>query len=307
MRTLLVFIVAFGLPLGALAQSATDDGKSTDVSELVIQARKATAVSGVAVKGLCPIPEELATRWLYARQFDVTAGPRDKRPAMSAGAPVVILRESAPPRAKDKRTEESPGTRAFILREIADFRSGTPDYAHMGAAMAKVTRLNLADLQHWVVCRGAFKDIKFLHVSELGYDDFEVDFSAGPIEWEVAPPDSKGLVRQAALRFFYPEPATDQFEDFLKSAEQGWPKYGDLTPDAAVAFRGPRWRALEAAQRDWGRRKAILFERQADDGSYVYIVTYEHRQVVWYVSPPDDKGKFTGLTYAERDVVAANR
>jgi hypothetical protein len=303
MKAVLALLAVLGLPLAVQAQPAADSDKSAEVSELVVQARKATAVSGVAVQGLCPLPGELANRQLYAQQFDAL-GTGDKRPVVIAGARVVI-REIAPTRTKEKRTEESAGTRAFILREIADFRSGAPDYAHMGVMMARVTRDTLPRLQRWIVCRGAFKDIKFLHVSALGDDDFEVDFSNGPIEWEVAPLDSHGLVQQAALRLFYPQPITDQFVDFLKSAEQGWPKYADLSSDAAAAFRGARWRALQAAQEAWGRRKAILFERQASDGSYVYIVTYEARQVVWNVSPLDAEGKFTGLAYAERDPVPA--
>jgi hypothetical protein len=40
MKPVLAFLAVLALPLAVQAQSATDDGKSTDVSELVVQARQ---------------------------------------------------------------------------------------------------------------------------------------------------------------------------------------------------------------------------------------------------------------------------
>ena len=40
--------------------------------------------------------------------------------------------------------------------------------------------------------------------------------------------------------------------------------------------------------------------RQDDDGAYAYQATYEHRQVVWTVLPPNADGKFGAVTYNEK-------
>ncbi len=272
MRSLLTLVAAIALPLSAIAQPAVDIGKSTEVSELVVQARKATAVSGLMVKGGCPVPQDVGERDMNGRQFD------------------------APSDTKGKRTEESPGTRAFILREIADFRSGTPDYAHMGGLMARVTRESLPLLERWVVCRGAFYDIRFLHVSQRGYDDFEVDFSNGAIEWEVEPLDPHDVVEQAALRFFYPQPVTKQFDDLLKSMERGSPHYVDLTPDFASTLRA-QWPTMQPVFKTWRGSRSIYFLRKEDDGSYTFKVVYGNHPVVWKVAPLDGAGKITGLEF----------
>lgn len=270
MKAVLAFLAVLGLPLAVQAQPATDDGQSTEVSELVVQARKATAVSGLTIEGDCPTPQELE-RSKYGPQFD------------------------APSDTKGTRTEESPGTRAFILREIADFRSGAPDYAHMGFLMAGVTRESLPKLKRWVICRGAFKDIKFLHVSQKGNDDFEVDFSNGAIEWEVQPPVS-GVVRQAALRVFYPQPVTRLFDDLLKSMERGRPDYVDLAPDFASTLQA-KWPAMQQVFKTLRGSRSIYFLRKEDDGSYAFKVVYGNHPVVWKVAPLDGAGKITGLEF----------
>lgn len=270
MKPVLALLAVLGLPLAVQAQPVADDGKSTDVSELVVRARKATAVSGLTIEGNCPVPREL-DRAKYAVQFD------------------------APSDAAGTRTEESPGTRAFILREIADFRSGTPDYAQMGFMMGWVTRQSLPKLKRWVICRGAFEDIKFLHVSQKGNDDFEVDFSNGAIEWEVAPTFG-GLVDQAALRVYYPQPMTGRLADFLDSLAVGRPKYSALTPALASTVRA-EWPTLRKAFDHWGHLDSVVFLRQADDGAYRYVVGFEHRKVVWEVGPLDGSGKITALKY----------
>jgi hypothetical protein len=176
---LLVFAAVLGLPLVALAQPAKDDSKATEVSELVVQARKATEVSGLTVKSNCRIP-----------------GP---------GRPWPSEWFDAPSDPKNMRTEESAGTRAFILKMIADVRKDSPDYSHYGDQLAREMHAKLGLTKRWIVCRGAFKDIKFLHVSQAGYDDFEVDFSTGAIEWEIKPLNADQVAEQTALRFYRPK------------------------------------------------------------------------------------------------------
>ncbi len=271
MRTLPVLVAALALPVSALAQTAADNDQSTEVSALVVQARKATAVSSLMVKGGCPPPardSDWPSRW-----FDA---PSDS----------------------GKRTQESAGTRAFLLRLITGFRTGDPDYAHMGKYLAQSARDQLLLAKQWIVCRGVFEDIKFLHVSQEGYDDFEVDFSNGAIEWEVQPLDSHQVAQHSAARMFYPQPATRRFEDLLKSIERGRPNYADLAPGFASTLQA-QLPALQPTLKDWGGPRSISFLRQGDDGSYVYRVGYKNRRVVWELAPLDDSGKVTGLKYAE--------
>jgi hypothetical protein len=271
MRTLQVLAAACALPLSAIAQTAPDRVQSTEVSELVVQARKVTEVSGLTVEGGCRPPAK-DPRW-PSEVFD------------------------APSNAKKKRTEESKGTRAFILREIADVTNGaTPDYAHMGPVLAWAVRTQLPLTKVWIKCRGVFKDIKFLHVSQQGNDDFEVDFSNGAIEWDVRPFDSHGVTQQSALRHFYPQPVSRLFDDLLKSMEGGRPKYADLTPDAAAAVEA-QWPQLQKAFKGWLGAHSIYFLRQEDDGSYTYKVVYGDHPVVWKVAPLDGAGKITGIKF----------
>jgi hypothetical protein len=295
MRALLVFVAAIGLPLAALAQPAStpnptpsiapappaaDSGKSTEVSELIVQARKATEMSGLTVKGSCQIPVDSQE---YSARYD----PHGSTTQWDASSDSL-----------NKRTGESPGTREFILRTITDFRNGTADYAHMGGSVAGTTRANLPQEKLWIVCRGIFKDIKFLHVSQAGYDDFEVDFSDGAIEWEVKPLNSHQVTEHWAARFYYPQPLTKQFDEFLKSMEWGRPSYADLKPGFAAVVQA-QWPELQKSFKNWHGTHSIYFVRQEDDGSYTYFVDYSHHRVVWEVAPLDGTGKITGLKFGE--------
>lgn len=271
MRILLALVAALGLPLCALAQTPGDDGKPTEVSALVIQAQKATEVPGVTVTGRCPIPPN--SNWANT-MFD------------------------APSESKNKRTEEGAGTREFILREIADIRNNTRDYTHMSIGLARAAREQLPQTKLLIVCHGVFKGVKFLHVSQEGFDDFEVEFSNGALEWEVAPVDAHQVTPQSAIRYFFPQPATKQFEDFLNSMQRGRPNYADLTPDLSATVQA-QWPALQKSLKDWGGLESVYFLRQADDGSYIYLVSFGRRRVVWEVAPLDGGGKLVGLKYAE--------
>jgi hypothetical protein len=260
MRTLLVLLAAVGLPLGALAQPAADDGKPTEVSEVVVEAHT----------GRCP------------------PGNPDNSDATSkrfATAPDTI----------SQRTEESAGTRALLLAIIAGSENKDVDYTHMTPALAKLTRSAVAFMKPAVACVGAFKGIKFLHVSQNGWDNFETDFSNGALEFTVTPLNPHRMTVGAL--FFYPQPVSKQFADWLKSMERGRPNYADLTPDLASKLQA-QWPALQKSLKDWGRLKGFRFVRREDNGAYVYLATYEHRLVVWTALPNAD-GKFTALTYDE--------
>lgn len=260
-RTLIVLAAAVGLPQATLAQTVVDGGKSTEVSGLTVEAHT----------GPCPPGNPNAPN----AHFD------------------------APPDTKVKRTQESSGTRAFIQALAAGSRNNDIDYTHMPPRMAKLMREQFPRAEPFIACQGVFEGIKFLHVSQDGDDDFEVDFSNGTLEWEVSPFHAIQLTYQTYVRYYFPQPATRQLADWLKSIEEGRPNYADLTPDTATRLLA-HWPALQTSLKDWGQRKGLHLLRQDDDGAYVFLVTYEHRQVVWKASPPNADGKFTALTYDEK-------
>jgi hypothetical protein len=81
--------------------------------------------------------------------------------------------------------------------------------------------------------------------------------------------------------------------------ERGRPSYADLAPDVASRLQA-QWPALQTSLKNWGPRKGFRFLRQEEGGADVYLVIYDHRQVVWTASPPGADGKFTALTYDEK-------
>jgi hypothetical protein len=256
-------------PLSGIEVVAKPRATSTEVSELVVRAKKATALSDLTVIGHCTVPPE--SRW-SDKMFD------------------------APQDFENKRIEESPGTREIILKEITALRNNTRDYKDMALSLGKHAGLQLRFTRTQVVCRGAFKDIKFLHVTETGDDDFEVDFGNGPLEWEVGPLNARQVTERFHIRFLYPQPVTNQFQKLLNSMQQGWPDYADLTPDAAAEAQA-QWPALQMALKDWGVLRSFYFLRQADDGSYLYAASFRNAEVIWKVAPLDGSGKMTGFQY----------
>ena len=262
MRTLLLLLAAIGLPICALAQTVADDGKPTVVPELAVEGSS----------GQCPVPPHV---WGPNRLFD------------------------APTRAKIKRTQESAGTRGLVLMLVAGARNGDIDYTHIQPGLAKAIRAQSPRLKPAFVCLGVLKEIRFRHVSQADFDDYEVDFSNGVLEWAVKPFDSHQLTAGIIFRYFSPEPATRQLETLLKSLGQGRPNYSDLTADAASRLQA-RWPALQKSLKDWGQLRGLRFVRQGDDGADVFVAVHEHRQVVWTTSPPNAAGKFTDVRYDER-------
>ena len=273
-RTVLVLSLAFGLPRAAVAQPAAESDDATGLAELVVQA----TMSGVVVEG-CAMPAD-----------SESYGTRSMRPTANRefdGRPHGTQRE-----------EESPGTREFILRNIIAFSKGSADFEHMDDALARITRTNLPVEKRWIACRGTFKNLKFLHVSQDGYDDFEVDFSRAAIEWEVDPLNVKKVTKHWAARFYYPEPMTKQFEQLLRSMEWGRPDYTRIAPKLEVIFRA-QWPTMQQALEKCHGPHSIVFLRQDEDGSYVYKVVYGYHVVFWTVGPLDAAGKITALDYEE--------
>ena len=279
MRAILISVAVLALPLPAVAQPAAVPDESTTVSELVVEARKATAVSDVVVQA-CAMPAD-----------SEGYGTRSNRPVANA--------EFDAPLRPSGRTEESPGTREFILRNIIAFREGTADFDHMNETIALTTRMYMRAEKRWIICRGGFKDIKFLHVSQDGFDDFEVDFSGAVIEWEVDPLNSHQKTAHWAARFYYPEPTTSRFDALLKSMELGRPNPSLLAPDFAPTFQA-RWPTLQRQIFNrWRGAHSIVFLRRGDDGSYAYKVAYGDHVVFWTVAPLDAAGKITDVAAEE--------
>ena len=151
--------------------------------------------------------------------------------------------------------------------------------------------------KRWINFRGTFKKLKFLHVSQDGFDDFEVDFANAAIEWEVDPLDSHGKTHHWAARFYYPEPMTRQLDELLKSLERGQPKFERLAADFAPTLQA-EWPALQQASKKWRGPHSIAFLRQDDDGSYAYKVSYGVHVVFWTVAL-DATGRISGLRHEE--------
>ncbi len=257
----------------AMAQSASEASKPTEVSAVTVTIPKATKVSALTVTAAgCPLPAD------------------------SGFANVMF---DPPSNTEAWRTEPSAGTREWLEKNVAMFQKGTMANApKMDISLTKITREQLKLAHLWVTCRGPLKSIKFLHVSVEGFDDYEVQFANGAIEWEVAPLNASGEAHQSAARYFYPQPETRKLADFLDSIAVGRPDYSGLTPALASAMQAQRL-ALQKSFKDWGHLNFVLFLRQTDGGSYDYVVGFAHRKVVWEVAPLDGDGKLTGLNYAE--------
>jgi len=258
----LALAAAVGLPICALAQSVGGNDKPTIVSELTVEAHS----------GQCPPSNP---RWPNA----------------------IRKRIDAPADTRNRRTEESPGTRALVLAVIAGMENTHVDYTPPRPELAKLLSLAIARFKPVVACVGAFRGIKFMQVSEDGSDDFEADFSTGTVEFTVKPLDSHQWHLGATP--FYPQPATRELDDLLASMERGRPNYVDVTPDLASKLRA-EWPALQMSLKAWGQRQGLRFAGQDQDGSYVYLATYEHHLVVWTTLPPSADGKLTRLTYDEK-------
>ena len=264
MRTLpvLVLAAALGLPLAALAQDPGGAGEATVVSEVTVEA------------GLpCSPPDS----WRPNAIFD---------------APADSI--------KATRTGESPGTRAWVEKILEMFdRPTMTDPPPMPAGGNKQLERVFPKFHHGRLCLGAFKSIKFLHVSAKGLDDYKIEFANGVVEGAIWPLNAHGEAKGVGFRSYTPQPASMRFNAFLRSLERGRPDYSDLAPDSAAAVRA-QWPMLQKAVKDWGRLKVFYFLRQEDNGSYAYQATYEHRQVVWTASLSKAGVKFTALRYDEK-------
>lgn len=264
MRTLLILVLAaaHGLPLAALAQ---DPGGE----------REATVVSGVTVEAALPCSP--TDSWRPNARFDAPQGD-----------------------ARTTRTGESPGTKAWVKKVVEMLERPTmTDPPPMPAALIKKFERVFPKFHQGALCLGAFKSIRFLHVSAQGLDDYELEFANGTVESAIKPLNARGEAEGVAFRGYTPQPASMRFNAFLRSLERGRPDYSQLAPDSAAAVRA-QWPTLQKTVKDWGRLKMFYFVRQEDDGSYAYRATYEHRQVVWTVFPPNADGKFGAVTYNEK-------
>ena len=236
---------------------------------------EATAVSGVTVEAALP------------------CGPADSwRPNAFFNAPSG--------NAKTTRTAESPGTKAWVQKILEMFARPTmSDPPPLSAAGIKQFERIFPKFHRGAVCLGAIKSIKFLRVSAKGLDVHEIEYANGLVEGAITPLNARGEPTGVAFRPYTPQPVSMRFHAFLSSLERGRPDYSDLAPDSAAALRA-QWPTLQKTAKGWGRLKMLSFVRQEDDGSYAYRATYDHRQVVWTVFPPDGDGKFGAVTYSER-------
>jgi hypothetical protein len=262
MRTFLVLVAALGWPLAAFAQDAGGEVAPT-------------VVSGVTVEAALP------------------CGPADSwRPNALFDAP--------PDNVKTTRTGESPGTKAWLEKILAMFARPTmTDPPPIAPAGIKQLERVFPKFHQGAVCLGAIKSIKFLHMSAKGLDVYKIEYANGLVEGTITPLNARGEPGGVAFRPYTPQPVSMRFHTFLSSLERGRPDYTELAPDSAATLRA-QWPTLENTVKGWGRLKMLSFARQEDDGSYAYRATYEHRQVLWSVFPPNADGKFGAVTHNEK-------
>lgn len=274
-----------GAATPALAQAVADGGQPTPLSGVTVTAtRKATPLSPVTVAALanmtlCRKP----TDGLWPGSlFDQTE------------------------QVKTRRSGPSPGTEDYVRADVAAIQKGTRDYAHMTFVIARNAERQLPVLEGRFRCLGAFKSIRFLHVSDANFDDYEIEFENGALESTVAPLDELQRSRAQYLRFYEPQPTTNAVGKLIASLQRAHPNHAvvsaALTPELE-----DRWPILRRKFAGWERVESVDFVRRTDAGAYIYLVALgrggfspsrEVMKTAWSVTVDADDGKLDSLTYA---------
>jgi CubicO group peptidase (beta-lactamase class C family) len=79
----------------------------------------------------------------------------------------------------------SPGSDAAVRRLIAELRSGKPNYALMGSALARETRRQLAEHEATLTRLGTLQSLTFKEVGQGGANIYLATFEKGALEWRV--------------------------------------------------------------------------------------------------------------------------
>ena len=282
---LFVCLVAGVTPEGALAQPAADSGKPTPLSGITVAVpRKFTTLSGVTLQTFL-----------------------DRRPCrMSSDGPRPGYLFDQSSNAKTHRADPSPGTEEYLRKDIDAIAKGARDYDDMTPQIAANAKRQLPVLEQRFKCLGDVKSIKFLHVSDVDFDDYEIDFKNGALELAIAPLNEFKRSHAQYLRFYEPKPMTDELRYLIASLQKDHPDRGAVSPALAPDLED-RWPILHDKFKGWGRLESIDFVRKMDDGSYVYLVTLGRSglslsdavmRTAWSVKVAAGDNKFVAMTYA---------
>jgi hypothetical protein len=274
-----------GAGTAALAQPAADGGKPTALSGLTVTVtRKATPLSALTVAALANLTlcrKSTDGRW-----------------------PLSLFDQGD--EASERRTDPSPGTEDYVRADVAAIQRGTRDYGHMTAVIARNAQRQLPVLEQRFKCLGAFKSIRFLHVSDMNFDDYEIEFENGALEATIAPLDDFGRSRAQYLRFYEPQPLTNALGGLIAALQKDHPDHGAISADFAPELES-RWPILRRRFAGWGRLESIDFVRRTESGSYIYLVTLGHSgfgptggvlKTAWAVTVDPGDSKLDSLTSA---------
>jgi hypothetical protein len=205
-----------------------------------------------------------------------------------------------------RRTEPSPGTAEYIRTDVAAIQMGTRDYPHMTAVIARNAQRQLPVLEQRFRCLGAFKSISFLHVSDANFDDYVIEFDNGALESTVAPLDEFNRSRSQYLRFYEPQPLTNDLGVLLASLQKDHPDHRAISAAFTPEIED-RWPILHQKFAGWGRLESVDFVRKTADGAYIYLATLgrggngrsdEALKTAWSVTVGPGDGKIDSMTYA---------
>ena len=79
-----------------------------------------------------------------------------------------------------------PGSEAALRHYIDGMMTGTPDYATMEPALAKVTRDNISQFQSTMKQFGAVQSVQFKGVGDQGWDVYEVQHANGKLTYRIS-------------------------------------------------------------------------------------------------------------------------
>jgi hypothetical protein len=209
-------------------------------------------------------------------------------------------------RARGRRSDPSPGTADYVGTDVAAIQMGTRDYPHMTPVIARNAERQLPLLEQRFRCLGAFKSIRFLHVSDADYDDYEIEFENGALEATIAPLDDFNRSRAQYLRFYEPQPLTNELGALIASLQKDHPDHRAISAAFAPELED-RWPILHQKFAGWGRLESVDFVRKTEAGAYIYLVALgrsgfrrsdDVMKTAWSVTFDPGDGKLDSMTFA---------
>jgi hypothetical protein len=203
------------------------------------------------------------------------------------------------------RTDPSPGTEEYLRKDVDFIENGTRNYGEMTPQLSEIAKIELPILEQRFKCLGSIQSIKFLHVSDADYDDYEVNFQNGAFEWAIAPLNNLQQSHSQFIRFFEPRPATNELRGLIRSFQNKHPEYDAISPTFSSSME-ERWPILRDKFKEWGRLESIYFVRQTDYGSYIYLATLRNTgfswsdlpmRTAWSITLDPEDGKIASMAY----------